>query len=247
MLALHECEAGIFFYPGSFMSHPVLYSFRRCPYAMRARLAIAASAQTCQLREIVLRNKPAAMLAASPKGTVPVMILPSGQVIEQSLDIMLWALRQHDPSGWLTPTASSLADMLALIESCEHDFKCHLDRYKYPQRYELGHGLLYRDKAAAWLLMLERRLADTPYLSGAHCALADMAIAPFVRQFAHTDFAWFEAQAWSHILRWLENWKHSALFAQVMHKYAPWEDGQAPVLFPPPMQVALERPDIANP
>lgn len=235
MPELHDCEAGILFYRGSVMSYPVLYSFRRCPYAMRARLAIAASAQTCQLREIVLRNKPAAMLAASPKGTVPVLVLPTGQVIEQSLDIMLWALRQHDPFGWLTPTGGSLADMLALIESCEHDFKCHLDRYKYPQRYELEHGLQHRDKAAAWLLTLERRLAHASYLSGTHCALADMAIAPFVRQFAHADFAWFETQPWPRVLRWLEDWKQSALFTRVMHKYAPWEDGQAPVLFPPLM------------
>jgi glutathione S-transferase len=232
MPALHECEAGILFYPDSFMSHPVLYSFRRCPYAMRARLAIAVSAQTCQLREIVLRNKPAAMLAASPKGTVPVLVLPSGQVLEQSLDIMLWALHQNDPSGWLEPAGCSLANMLALVDSCEQDFKCHLDRYKYPQRYDLEHGLQHRNQAADWLMTLEGTLSLAPYLSGMHCALADMAIAPFVRQFAHTDFAWFEAQAWPHVLHWLENWKQSEIFARVMHKYSPWEHGQTPVLFP---------------
>lgn len=214
------------------MSYPVLYSFRRCPYAMRARLAIAASAQTCQLREIVLRNKPAAMLAASPKGTVPVLILPDGQVIEQSLDIMLWALRQNDPQAWLAPAGRSLASMLALIEACEVNFKCHLDRYKYPQRYDLEDGLQHRQRAAEWLMTLEQTLSCTPYLSGTHCALADMAIVPFVRQFAHTDFAWFETQAWPHVLRWLENWKQSDLFARVMNKYAPWEEGQAAVLFP---------------
>jgi len=214
---------------------------------MRARLAIAASGQICQLREIVLRNKPAAMLAASPKGTVPVLVLPDGQVLEQSLDIMLWALRQNDPSGWLAPTGCSLADMLALIDSCENYFKCHLDRYKYPQRYDLEHGLQHRARAADWLMTLEGTLSHMPYLSGAHCALADMAIAPFVRQFAHTDFTWFEAQAWPYLLRWLESWKQSAVFARVMHKYAPWEDGQAPVLFPPSMQAAPGRSDIAIP
>lgn len=232
MPALHECEAGIFFYPDSFMSYPVLYSFRRCPYAMRARLAIAASAQICQLREVVLRNKPAAMLAASPKGTVPVLILPNGKVIEQSLDIMLWALRQNDPSGWLAPVGRSLADMLALVDSCEQVFKYHLDRYKYPQRYSLENGSAHREEAARWLVALELRLNDFPYLSGKHSALADMAILPFVRQYAHTDYGWFQQQAWPRVTQWLENWKCSALFDQVMQKHLPWEQGQSPVLFP---------------
>lgn len=214
------------------MSYPILYSFRRCPYAMRARLALAASGTTCQLREIVLRNKPAPMLAVSPKGTVPVLILTDEQVIEQSLEIMLWALRGNDPYAWLVPTASTLPDMLSLIESCEHVFKQHLDRYKYPQRYDLPDGLVHRNQAAGWLMELEQQLADRPFLSGDHQALADMAILPFVRQYAHTDFAWFQTQPWPQVLRWLEEWKGSELFERVMKKYEPWEEGQEPVLFP---------------
>lgn len=214
------------------MSYPILYSFRRCPYAMRARLALAASRTTCQLREIVLRHKPAPMLAASPKGTVPVLILTDGQVIEQSLEIMVWALRRNDPHAWLAPTDSSLPDMLSLIDTCEQVFKHHLDRYKYPQRYDLQDGLVHRDQAAGWLMELERQLADRPFLSGDHPALADMAILPFVRQYAYTDLDWFQAQPWPQLLRWLEEWKGSALFEQVMEKYAPWEEGQERVLFP---------------
>ena len=110
---------------------PVLYSFRRCPYAMRARLALASSRQRCALREVVLRDKPAEMIAVSPKATVPVLHLPDGQVLEQSLDIMRWALARHDPEQWLSPEIGTLADMEALIADCDGDFKHHLDRYKY--------------------------------------------------------------------------------------------------------------------
>ena len=114
---------------------PVLYSFRRCPYAMRARLALATSGQACALREVVLRNKPAALLAASAKGTVPVLVLPDGTLLEQSLDIMLWALRRHDPGQYLVPDMGSAADMLALIAECDGPFKQALDHCKYPERY----------------------------------------------------------------------------------------------------------------
>ncbi len=199
---------------------------------MRARLSLAVSGQTCELREIVLRDKPVAMLAASSKGTVPVLITREEKVIEQSLDIMLWALRQNDPQSWLAPSAGSLNDSLALIDACEQIFKFHLDRYKYPQRYSLENGLSHRDAAADWLMDIERLLSHTPYLSGAHCGLADMAILPFVRQYAHTDFAWFESQVWPRVLQWLENWKASDLFDRVMKKYDPWEEGQAITLFP---------------
>ncbi len=199
---------------------------------MRARLALAVSEQTCELREIVLRSKPAAMLAASPKGTVPVLITCEEKVIEQSLDIMLWALRQNDPQSWLSPSVGSLNDSQALIDACEQIFKFHLDRYKYPQRYALENGLSHRDAAADWLMDIERLLSHTLYLSGTHRGLADMAILPFVRQYAHTDFAWFESQAWPRVRQWLENWKASDLFDRVMKKYEPWEEGQAITLFP---------------
>ena len=215
---------------------PVLYSFRRCPYAMRARLAIAVSGQRCELREVVLKNKPPELLAASPKATVPVLVLPGGEVIAQSLDIMQWALRQHDPEGWL---AADLPAQLALIAANDSGFKRDLDRYKYPNRPASLHGgdeqgfvLAHRSSASVWLTELEARLSRRAWLFGPSASLADMAILPFVRQFAHTDASWFAAQPWPHLARWLAEWESGALLARVMGKYPAWQAGLARVEFP---------------
>lgn len=225
---------------------PILYSFRRCPYAMRARLALAVSGQVCELREVVLRNKPAELLQASPKGTVPVLVLPDGGVIDESLDIMLWALRQHDPQGWLEAETGSRDDMLALIAACDADFKPGLDRYKYPQRYDGVDPLAQRERCAEWLVGLEGRLSAQPGpggdatqaaadaacgLFGRHTTVADAAIMPFVRQFAQVDRTWFDAQPWPALHAWLAGWLASPLFLSVMKKYTPWENGQG-VRFP---------------
>jgi glutathione S-transferase len=228
----------------------VLYSFRRCPYAMRARLALAASRQECELREVVLRNKPEALLQASPKGTVPVLVLPDGTVIDQSLDIMLWALQQNDPEGWLQPPAGDLAQMLALIAECDGSFKHGLDRYKYPERYEDVDPLVHRAACASWMSRLEFRLAHASagispeepglanatdlghvHLFGARPSLADAAIFPFVRQFAQVDRAWFDAQPWPGVHAWLAAWLGATLFAIIMARHAPW-DGAQGVAFP---------------
>ena len=224
------------------MTLPILYSFRRCPYAMRARLALAVSGQVCELREVVLRDKPQALLAASPKATVPVLQLASGEVLEHSLDIMLWALRQHDPEGWLTPETGSLDAMQALIAANDGPFKQALDGYKYPHRFlsaqtDTGEAARqfaeqHRDSAAQWLMTLQTRLENHDCLFGANASLADMALLPFVRQFAHTDAAWFAAQPWAALARWLTRWESGALLAQVMAKYPPWQSGQAAVYFP---------------
>ena len=163
---------------------PVLYSFRRCPYAMRARLALAVSGQVCELREVVLRNKPQGLLQASPKATVPVLVLPGGQVLDQSLAIMRWALERHDPGRWLHPSHGALADMLALIAECDGPFKHALDRCKYPNRYPEADTALASTQAAQWLQGLDERLGEHDFLFGRHATLSDMAIAPFVRQFA---------------------------------------------------------------
>lgn len=219
---------------------PVLYSFRRCPYAMRARLALAVSDQTVELREVVLKNKPLGLLAASPKGTVPVLVLPAsadgapGLVLEQSLDIMLWALAQRDPEAWLAPSHGDRAEMLALIAECDGRFKLALDRCKYPDRYPESDAQVERAVAAEWLRALERRLADQPCLFGEHMALADMAIAPFVRQFAGIDAAWWAAQPWPRLQAWLSQWQASELFASVMRKLPAWQDGTVGVRFPAP-------------
>ena len=201
---------------------------------MRARLALATSGQACALREVVLRNKPAALLAASAKGIVPVLVLPDGTLLEQSLDIMLWALRRHDPGQYLVPDMGSAADMLALIAECDGPFKQALDHCKYPERYPDTQGAAQRSWASHWLEALDSRLAATGHLMGRHGTLADMAIVPFVRQFASIDKAWWAAQPWPHLQAWLARWLASPLLGQVMHKYPPWQEGTPGVLFAAP-------------
>jgi glutathione S-transferase len=216
----------------------VLYSFRRCPYAMRARLALLVSGQVCELREVVLAHKPTALLEASPKGTVPVLIDPDGRLLDQSLDIMLWALQRNDPQHWLSagdPVQSSedaLPAMLALVAQCDGEFKFHLDRYKYPNRQAEPNAPLHRAAGAHFLAVLNSRLGDYGNLFSGGTSLADAAIAPFVRQFAHTDPAWFAAQAWGPLQGWLKAFEASPAFARVMEKYAPWAPEQPTQLFP---------------
>lgn len=209
---------------------PVLYSFRRCPYAMRARLALHACGVVYEHREVVLKNKPAQLLQASPKGTVPVLCLPgepdgpSARVIEQSLDIMLWALSQHDPCGWLPETDAALSTALGLIAHNDGPFKQQLDRYKYPNRSGLVSGTPDRDQASLWLQQLNQLLQIQNYLTGPRFGLSDAAIAPFVRQYAHTDPNWFEAQAWQALRQWLAAFEASDDFAAIMKKHPPWSD-----------------------
>lgn len=201
---------------------------------MRARLAILSSRQQCELREVVLRDKPQALLDASPKATVPVLLLTDGGVVEESLDIMQWALSHNDPDAWLSPSQGSMDQMLELIHENDTFFKARLDRYKYPVRYGLHSGQADRDVGALWLRKLNGRLASSAYLFGQRPSLADMAIAPFVRQYAHTDRDWFWAQDWDALRTWLDAFLDSDPFARVMHKYAAWKpDQQEVVLFPP--------------
>ena len=208
---------------------------------MRARLAIAASGQACELREVVLRSKPPEMLQASPKGTVPVLVDTDGTVVDQSLDIMQWALRRHDPAQWLSPEQQTADAMFALVAENDGPFKRHLDRYKYPDRYQGAAGsdrtdgagaTAERDAGAAWLRGLDARLQPHGWLFGSRPCLADMAIAPFVRQFAHTDAAWFAAQDWPALQAWLSSILDSDAFAHVMQKWTPWASGTEGVAFP---------------
>lgn len=208
------------------MTLPVLYSFRRCPYAMRARMALWAAGITVELREVKLAAKPPALLAASPKGTVPVLVLADGRVIDESLAIMRWALAQNDPEGWLA------AEDAALIAANDGPFKHHLDRAKYPGRFgedETDH----RAAALALLTPLEARLTAAPFLGGTTRGFTDIALFPFIRQFAAIDPAWFGAQPLPHLQNWLETHLGSNLFAAVMGRYAPWQEGDAAVLFGP--------------
>ena len=206
---------------------PILYSFRRCPFAMRARMALLVSGRSVELREILLRAKPQAMLEASPKGTVPVLVLDDGTVIDQSLDIMRWALTCSDPEGWLAD------DEPALIAANDGPFKQHLDRAKYPGRYDEDGVTDHRMAALALLLPLEARLRDAPYLCGEARSFTDIALFPFVRQFAGIEPDWFARQPLPHLQDWLEHLLAAPLFAAVMPKFAPWKAGHAPVMFGP--------------
>jgi glutathione S-transferase len=201
----------------------LLYSFRRCPYAMRARLALRVSGVDYEHREVALKSKPAEMLAASPKGTVPVLCLSSGEVLAQSLDIMMWALQQNDPQAWLPTSPEALALAEEGIALNDGDFKAHLDRYKYPQRFGLADGVPHRTQGAEVLMRWQTRLQSHAYLSGTHWGLLDACVAPFVRQFARTDRAWFDAQPWPELAQWLCAFEASESFEAVMHKYPLWE------------------------
>ncbi|MCV6600250.1 MAG: glutathione S-transferase [Cohaesibacter sp.] len=210
---------------------PLLYSFRRCPYAMRGRMGLYAASRPVVLREIVLRNKPAHMLTMSPKGTVPVLILPDGSVIDESLDIMLWALEQHDPYNWLTPPEGNLAQMLDLIAVMDGDFKRHLDRYKYATRYKDADELIERGMALVALTPLADRLSLTNQLFGNSVSLADIALFPFVRQFANTNRDWFDQAAPSMVVHWLKGHESSALFATIFRKWPVWQEGDPVTVF----------------
>ncbi len=206
-------------------STPVFYSFRRCPYAMRARMAIAASGVSVRLREILLRDKPDEMLAASPKGTVPVLI-DGDQVIDESLEVMMWALVQSDPENWLARKDD------ALVATNDGPFKHHLDRYKYSTRYEGVDAEEHRAAGFDFLEQLERRLAESAYLHGALRGYSDIAIFPFVRQFRIADAAWFDAAPIPNVRRWLVVLTESALFRSVMEKYSLWKDTGEEFAFP---------------
>lgn len=212
------------------MSRPILYTFRRCPYAMRARLAIHVAGVECELREILLRDKAPEFLATSPKGTVPVVV-DGDQVIEESLDVMQWALQQNDPEGWLQMPE----DGHALIAESDGPFKTALDRYKYGSRHPEADTSEERARGAAFLQNLNGMLQGQAHLYSDRPCLADMAIVTFVRQFAHVDQDWFYAQPWPDLIRWLDAFKASDRFAAIMGKYPMWRRGDEITLFCPKM------------
>lgn len=205
---------------------PILYSFRRCPYAMRARLALVSAGIETELREIVLRDKAPEFLESSPKGTVPVVVA-GDTIIEESLDIMHWALNRVDPEGWL----DFPDDGNALIEECDGPFKTALDRYKYQNRHD-SDPELERENGAVFLRKLDAMLSAVPYLYGDTPRLPDMAIVTFVRQFANTDRIWFDAQDWPHLRDWLDRFTESERFARIMQKYPKWQAGDPVTVFP---------------
>ncbi|AMQ83521.1 MULTISPECIES: glutathione S-transferase [Pseudomonas] len=191
-----------------------LYSFRRCPYAMRARMALRYSGVPVEIVEVSLKAKPAEMLAISPKGTVPVLDA-DGQVIDESLEIMRWALAQHDPDDWLLGGDSRIAE---LIEANDRVFKIHLNRYKYAERYPEQPMEVYRAEGALFLQKLDELLEGRDYLLANHPSLADIALLPFVRQFAHVDRDWFAQTPYVRLQAWLQRFLESELFTGIMKK-----------------------------
>jgi len=206
----------------------ILYSFRRCPYAMRARMGLKVSELKFEHREILLRDKPAHMLEVSPKGTVPVFITESGQIIDESLELLLFALKQNDPLGWLDCDRETVDQLIA---NNDGPFKHHLDRYKYASRYdaEAKRGdvdLSHRHQAETYIAAYESRLAANAFLLGDRQSLADIAIFPFLRQFANTDRNWWENAPYPHVRTWLGKHVNSDLFLSIMHKYPLWSQAQ---------------------
>ncbi|MBL1259404.1 MAG: glutathione S-transferase [Thiotrichaceae bacterium] len=213
------------------MDHPILYSFRRCPYAIRARLALRASGVQVVLREVVLADKPAALRQLSAKATVPVLVDAENNVIDESLDIMRWALRQSDPDGWLMSDNERVAESQCLISTNDTEFKPCLDRYKYADRFPEQSVEFYRAQAEVFLTVLEAKLTASPYLLSECPTLADMAIFPFIRQFANVDKAWFEKSPYRHLQAWLTVLLALPLFTGVMDKYAQWQPDDPVVMF----------------
>ena len=209
---------------------PVLYSFRRCPYAIRARLALQSARIAYEMREVELRNKPDCMLEASPKGSVPVLVLPNGSVIDESWHIMIWSLLRHDPEGWLGANRENIDAGNPLIQENDAVFKFNLDRYKYADRYPDRPQTYYREQAELFLEVMEDRLMTSGYLLGDSVSIADAGIFPFVRQFAGVDTGWFTQSRYVHLKIWLGRMAGSDGFAQVMRKYSPWQPGSDPVV-----------------
>jgi len=210
---------------------PVLYSFRRCPYAIRARLALCHAGVAVALREVDLKQKPVALLAVSPQATVPVLDAGPGRVLTQSLDIMHWALEQSGDAGWLQ--RGDQATARRLVTTTDSDFKHWLDRYKYAERFPERAPTDPREEAVRCLIApLEAALRGTGHLGRQGPCWADAAIFPFVRQFAAVDAAWWATSPWTATRHWLAGWQNSPLFAACMHRYPLWQPGDPPRRFP---------------
>ena len=221
------------------MQLPILYSFRRCPYAIRARLGLAYAGISYELREVSLKNKPREMLNISPKGTTPVLQIFSNpiaenpsqdlRILEESLDIMDWAIAQNDPLNWQDLPPESVAIAKHLIETNDCEFKQALDRYKYANRFPESPEF-YRQQGGKFLQVLEAQLQNHNFLIGDRQTNADFAIFPFVRQFAHVDLNWFEASDYKHLQQWLTLHETSEIFELVMQKVAVWNPEQEAIV-----------------
>lgn len=208
--------------------HPILYSFRRCPYAIRARMTLRYAAIEYELREVSLTNKPRAMLNASAKATVPTMVLPDGTVLDESIDIIYWALQKCDPNCWLPDDNDEQAKYL--LNENDAVFKQHLDHYKYADRFPEHPAGFYRDQACEFLSVLEQQLEDSPYLLQKHLSMVDVVIFPFIRQFAFVNKPWFDQAPYPALQTWLQQLLDSGLFQNVMTKHSAWHESDGAVI-----------------
>ena len=208
---------------------PILYSFRRCPYAMRARMAIHISGQRCELREVLLRDKPPSMLEYSAKGTVPVLILQDGKVIDESLDVIDWALNLNDPDNW--QRSKDTKKTKELIKINDGEFKYHLDRYKYSKRYDNEDPEFHRKKCLKFIESVNNELNNSKYIFDDNISYADIVLLPFIRQFRIADIEWFDSLPYDNLKKWLSSFLGSSLLNSIMKKYDLWKEGDKSIVF----------------
>ena len=208
---------------------PILYSFRRCPYAMRARMAIHISGQRCELREVLLRDKPPSMLEYSAKGTVPVLILQDGKVIDESLDVIDWALNLNDPDDW--QRSKDKEKTKELIKINDGEFKYHLDRYKYSKRYDNEDPEFHRKKCLKFIESINNELNNSEYIFDDNISYADIVLLPFIRQFRIADIEWFDSLPYDNLKKWLSSFLDSSLLNSIMKKYDLWKEGDKSIVF----------------
>ncbi len=209
--------------------YPILYTFRRCPYAMRARFAIRSSKIIVEIREIKLQEKPFEFLKSSPKGTVPVLITNSGEVLEESLDIIYWALNKNDPHKWLAKGNLENQEIIKLLDDLENKFKPNLDKYKYPSRFSGVDQFFHRDKNLCFLKKLNSYLENNKSLNCKHLSLLDYAIFPFVRQFRNVDQDWFDKLNFIFLNKWINQIIDTKDFSSIMKKFKKWEPNDVPI------------------
>ena len=208
---------------------PILYSFRRCPYAMRARMAIHISGQRCELREVLLRDKPPSMLEYSAKGSVPVLILQDGKVIDESLDVIDWALNLNDPDDW--QRSKDKEKTKELIKINDGEFKYHLDRYKYSKRYDNEDPEFHRKKCLKFIESINNELNNSKYIFDDNISYADIVLLPFIRQFRIADIEWFDSLPYDNLKKWLSSFLNSSLLNSIMKKYDLWKEGDKSIVF----------------
>jgi len=227
------------------MTLPILYSLRNCPFAMRARLAIYKAQLPVELRDVNLKDKPAEMITASSKATVPIIVLPSSHVIDESLDVMLWALTENDPDDLLCHREhqkslneesevndnTRLSEILSLIQWFDNEFKSSLEQYKCAKRYHETNLTECREACEVFIQNLELRLTEHKYLMGSKETLADIALLPFIRQFARVERPWYLQSSYNNVKNWLNSYLQSPLFTKVMAKYPVWSVGNDVTVF----------------